>query len=110
MKETLADFKKMKDNMWNDHAKFQPMWKEISKYVRIDSEIINEILSGRGKDNSGLIFDSTAIWANNMLASALIAYMISPNERWFSLGAVGHDLNTLPEVLQAWIQSAENAI
>lgn len=110
MKETLADFKKMKDNMWNEHVKFQPMWKEISKYVRIDAEIINEILSGRGKDKSGLIFDSTAIWANNMLASALIAYMISPNERWFSLGAVGHDLNTLPAVLQEWIQSAENAI
>jgi hypothetical protein len=110
MKETLADFKKMKDSMWNEHVKFHSMWKEISKYVRIDAEVINEILSGRGKDKSGLIFDSTAIWANNMLASALIAYMISPNERWFSLAAVGHDLNQLPQAWQEWIEQAENAI
>ena len=81
---------------WNDH------WQEILDYVMPRKADVSLIRS-RGSKRTDVLYDSTAITANNLLAASLQGTLTSPSLPWFSLKLRDEDLNNDREV-QIWLE------
>ena len=66
--------------------------------------------TGRGKPRSAKIYDSTAPWALEQLASGLHSYMTDPSGRWFMLGIQGVPTADIPFPIAAWLESATDRL
>lgn len=81
---------------WNDH------WQEILDYVMPRKADVSLVRS-RGSKRTDVLYDSTAITANNLLAASLQGTLTSPSLPWFSLKLRDEDLNNQREV-QIWLE------
>ena len=81
---------------WNDH------WQEILDYVMPRKADVSLVRS-RGSKRTDILYDSTAITANNLLAASLQGTLTSPSLPWFSLKLRDEDLNNQREV-QIWLE------
>lgn len=80
VQEILARFQNIKPQrqVWDGH------WQDIKELVRCDSTDFNR-KTVQGYRRYDLVYDGTAIDANEELASALHSNLTSPTERWFEL-------------------------
>lgn len=94
----------IEEDVSKEYDVFLPMWEDISRYVRLSGMDVKKHMASHN------VFDSTAIWANSMLAAGLMAYLVSSNERWFTIGVVGKELNALPPELVTWMEDVEDKL
>ena len=95
VKKRIEKMESQRSN-WNDH------WQEILDYVMPRKADVSLIRS-RGSKRTDVLYDSSAITANNLLAASLQGTLTSPSLPWFSLKLRDEDLNNDREV-QIWLE------
>ena len=83
---------------WEDH------WQEILDYVMPRKADIT-FVRAKGTKRTEVLFDSTAITANNLLAASLQGTLTSPSLPWFHLKLRNDDLNQNRDV-QLWLEDS----
>lgn len=105
MKNNLAtSIIKRHEEMDKDRRNFEVVWEEISEYVAPNrGDFITKRATAERIDRR--VFDSTAVHANEMLASALHSGLTNPSSRWFTLSPT--DISLLDtEAVNAWIENS----
>jgi len=99
---TFEYIKKRLDKLETDRSTWEDHWQEILDYVMPRKADITFIRS-RGEKRTEVLFDSTAITANNLLAASLQGTLTSPSLPWFSLKLRDDDANKVRDV-QIWLE------
>ena len=81
---TYEYIRKRLDKLEADRGTWESHWQEILDYVMPRKAEIT-FLRSRGEKRTEVLFDSTAITANNLLAASLQGTLTSPSLPWFSL-------------------------
>jgi hypothetical protein len=99
---TFDYIKKRLDKLETDRSTWEDHWQEILDYVMPRKADITFIRS-RGEKRTEVLFDSTAITANNLLAASLQGTLTSPSLPWFSLKLRDDDANKVRDI-QIWLE------
>ena len=83
---------------WEDH------WQDILDYVMPRKADVTFVRS-KGEKRTEVLFDSTAITANNLLAASLQGTLTSPSLPWFHLKLRDEDANQNHDV-QLWLEDS----
>jgi len=83
---------------WEDH------WQEILDYVMPRKADVT-FVRARGTKRTEILFDSTAITANNLLAASLHGTLTSPSLPWFTLKLRNEELMEERDV-QLWLEDS----
>ena len=83
---------------WEDH------WQDILDYVMPRKADVTFVRS-KGEKRTEVLFDSTAITANNLLAASLQGTLTSPSLPWFHLKLRDEELNKNRDV-QLWLEDS----
>lgn len=87
---------------WHQH------WQDIRYLVNPDATDFNR--SGyQGDRRTEFIFDGTAPWALEQLASGLHSFLTSPNDRWFNLNVENYDFMSDDQAL-LWLESVADIL
>jgi len=91
-----------------DRSNFDSLFQEVADYVLPrKSNII--IQRARGTKQTEKLFDSTALHANQLLASSMQSTLTSAATKWFQLKARDMDLREDKEVLE-WLEEVSNLL
>src|SRR5688572_12738386 len=87
-----ADKLKSNRSVWNQ------IFQDCADYVlpRRSTKFYETMTQGQSLTDR--IFDGTAPWANEQLASGLHSFLTSPTQRWFKLRTKNEELNNDDEV------------
>lgn len=85
------------------------LWQELKDLVRPDTADFFSNGS-RAADLRRKIFDGTAPWSLEQLASGLHSFNTSPTDRWFSLGVAGVPTNELSFDAKGWLDQVGERI
>ena len=96
--------KKRLNRMASDRGTWEDNWQEILDYVMPRKADITLVRS-KGEKRVEVLFDSTAITANNLLAASLQGTLTSPSLQWFHIKMRDTDLNFDREV-QLWLEDS----
>ena len=99
---TFDYIRKRLDKLEADRGTWESHWQEILDYVMPRKAEIT-FLRSRGEKRTEVLFDSTAITANNLLAASLQGTLTSPSLPWFSLKLRDDDVNKVRDV-QIWLE------
>ena len=99
---TFDYIRKRLDKLEADRGTWESHWQEILDYVMPRKAEIT-FLRSRGEKRTEVLFDSTAITANNLLAASLQGTLTSPSLPWFSLKLRDDDTNKIRDV-QIWLE------
>jgi len=91
-----------------ERGTFESHWQEIANLMQPDrADYLVKRSPGMKRMES--VFDSTPIWAIEMLASGLHSLLVSPYLRWFTLQTESNGLNRQDSVL-LWLEAASDAM
>ena len=90
------------NKMSSDRSTWEDHWQEILDYVMPRKADITFVRS-KGEKRTEVLFDSTAITANNLLAASLQGTLTSPSLPWFSLKLRNEEINKVRDV-QIWLE------
>jgi len=94
--------KKRLDRLGQERGTWEVNWQEILDYVMPrKADVVT--LRTRGEKRTEVLFDSTAITANNLLAASLQGTLTSPSLPWFSIKLRDEELNEDRNV-QLWLE------
>ena len=94
--------KKRLDRLGQERGTWEVNWQEILDYVMPrKADVVT--LRTRGEKRTEVLFDSTAITANNLLAASLQGTLTSPSLPWFSIKLRDEELNEDRDV-QLWLE------
>ena len=82
--ETFEYIKKRCSTLESERQTWEDHWQDILDYVMPRKADVTFVRS-RGEKRTEVLFDSTAITANNLLAASLHGTLTSPSLPWFSL-------------------------
>ena len=99
---TFDYIRKRLDKLEADRGTWESHWQEILDYVMPRKAEIT-FLRSRGEKRTEVLFDSTAITANNLLAASLQGTLTSPSLPWFSLKLRDDDANKVRDI-QIWLE------
>ena len=99
---TFEYIRKRLDKLEADRGTWESHWQEILDYVMPRKAEIT-FLRSRGEKRTEVLFDSTAITANNLLAASLQGTLTSPSLPWFSLKLRDDDANKVRDI-QIWLE------
>lgn len=92
--------------LFSDRANFNSLWEDIAKFMYPQREsFVSQPVPGEQFLKN--VYDSTAIIANERLASALHGMLTSPASKWFIIKVADNNLNEVDEV-KIWLQDVEN--
>lgn len=100
-KETKGLIKQY-EKLVSHRRSFEPQWREIASYV-FPRRINSLEMRSPGQDQTELLFDSTAIFANEVLSAAIQSGMTNQAMRWFDLRLRDEELNEDDEVA-GWLE------
>ena len=99
---TYEYIKKRVDALVSDRGTWEVNWQEILDYVMPrKADVVT--LRTKGEKRTEVLFDSTAITANNLLAASLHGTLTSPSLPWFSIKLRDEELNRNRDV-QLWLE------
>ena len=99
---TFEYIKKRVEKMEAQRATWTDHWQEILDYVMPRKADVT-LFRSKGSKRTDVLYDSSAITANNLLAASLQGTLTSPSLPWFSLKLRDEDLNNDREV-QIWLE------
>jgi len=85
------------------HNRWNGLNETVRNLVRPNSPSFNGAI-GRGQPAAQRIYDSTAVWAAEQLASGLHSYMSDPGTRWFHLALRGVPFEGLAPEEAEWLE------
>lgn len=96
------------ERMRLERSGWEGVWQELKNYVRPDTADF----AGRSSpgDDRRRMFDSTAPWSLEQLASGLHSSLTSPVDRFFSLSLVGFTPEELDDDAKAWLEMVSDEI
>jgi hypothetical protein len=106
-----SEYNKVDNKLLEDYAQagtVQSNWSSIYEVVRQLVRPTSQSFNGnvsKGSSTSDRIYDSTAVWAAEQLASGLHTYLMDPADRWFSLGLKGVPFNLLSHESALWLET-----
>ena len=89
-------------------SNWQTNWESVRKHLRPNVPSFQARTTHRGERGNQLsdsIYDSTAPWALEQLASGLYSHMTDSTSRWFSLGLRGVPMDKLPYEAREWLEA-----
>lgn len=89
-------------NLESFHASYRGLWQELSDYIIPRKNDIN-MTGTTGQKKTTHLFDSSAVHANEILASSMAGSLTNQGMKWFSLKLRDEFLNELWEV-SMWLQ------
>ena len=96
--------KKRYSEMSSDRGTWEDHWQEILDYVMPrKADVV--FVRVKGDKRTEVLFDSTAITANNLLAASLQGTLTSPSLQWFHLKIRDDEINQDREV-QLWLEDS----
>jgi hypothetical protein len=99
---TYEYIKKRVDALASDRGTWEVNWQEILDYVMPrKADVVT--LRTKGEKRTEVLFDSTAITANNLLAASLQGTLTSPSLPWFSIKLRDEEINENRDV-QLWLE------
>ena len=99
---TYEYIKKRVDALASDRGTWEVNWQEILDYVMPrKADVVT--LRTKGEKRTEVLFDSTAITANNLLAASLQGTLTSPSLPWFSIKLRDEQLNE-NRAVQLWLE------
>lgn len=99
---TYEYIKKRVDALASDRGTWEVNWQEILDYVMPrKADVVT--MRTKGEKRTEVLFDSTAITANNLLAASLHGTLTSPSLPWFSIKLRDENLNKSRDV-QLWLE------
>ena len=99
---TYEYIKKRVDALASDRGTWEVNWQEILDYVMPrKADVVT--LRTKGEKRTEVLFDSTAITANNLLAASLQGTLTSPSLAWFSIKLRDEELNE-NRAVQLWLE------
>ena len=98
--EILGQFRKLEDQRMN----WQNTWDIITEYVLPHRGDFN-IKLAQGVTRNRRLFDTTAVQANEFLASTLNGGLTNPSVKWFNLNSRNEELNRI-EPVKHYLESA----
>jgi Bacteriophage head to tail connecting protein len=96
------------ERLKSDRYAWEAHWQDIRFLVNPDASDFNR-RGFRGDRRTEHIFDGTAPWANEQLASGLHSFLTSPTDRWFNLEVENYDFMADDEVL-LWLELVSDII
>jgi len=102
--EKFEYFKKRLAQMETDRQLWEDHWQEILDYVMPRKADIT-FVRAKGEKRTDMLFDSTAITANNLLAASLQGTLTSPSLQWFNIKLRNPAFNEDREV-QLWLENS----
>jgi len=96
--------KKRYSEMSSDRGTWEDHWQEILDYVMPrKADVV--FVRVKGDKRTEVLFDSTAITANNLLAASLQGTLTSPSLQWFHLKIRNDEINQDRDV-QLWLEDS----
>jgi len=105
-KGLALQIKKRFETLKGDRKNWDNHWREVADYViprKDDVYKTRRSVTGEKKSNKSFLFDSTAIHANELLASALHSMLTNPSLNWFELTTGVPEIDRLDDV-RLWLQ------
>ena len=99
---TYEYIKKRVDALASDRGTWEVNWQEILDYVMPRKADVTTLRT-KGEKRTEILFDSTAITANNLLAASLHGTLTSPSLAWFNIKLRDENLNKDRDV-QVWLE------
>jgi len=92
----------------------EPMLEEIQRYLRPNGTSFrdtgNKGFGTAQEDGSKLIYDHTAVWANQMFANGLASYLIPKSDRWAYLKPLGVPSSELSDEQLIYLEMASDIL
>ena len=101
---TFDYIKKRCSSLESDRATWEDHWQDILDYVMPRKADIS-FVRAKGTKRTEVLYDSTAITANNLLAASLQGTLTSPSLPWFHLKLRDKELNEHRDV-QLWLEDS----
>ena len=102
----IDDILKRLDRLDSSKSQWSSHWQEILDYVMPRKAEVNVNYS-KGAKRTEILYDSSAIHANTLLAASLQGTLTSASLPWFHLKVRNNDLNESREV-QVWLEDCRN--
>lgn len=93
------------DRLLGDRAPYESRWDELADYILPD----RDFYASPGSKTMNRVFDSTAIWCNEVFAAGMHALLTSPYMPFFQYETESSRINRMPRARQ-WMQDASEAI
>jgi len=108
--DDIARLCKRKDKMKAERGTFETHWQDLTNYVLPNSSDFNTKRS-KGDKRTSLVYDSTGIHSNEMLAAGLHGMLTNPAQEWFSL-RIMNDVKKIAEdeEVKTWLEETTQAI
>ena len=98
------------ENCVSTRSVWHQIWKDIKDLVRPTAQDFFNTVSQAGQVQTERIYDGTAPWSLEQLASGLNSFLTSPIERWFNLGFAGIDFASLDPNQRRWLEAVSDLI
>lgn len=89
------------ESLAGDRGTFDSHWQQCDDYILCKRDFT--VTQTPGSKRMRKVYDSTAIWANEQLASGLHGLLTSPSAPWFFLRTLDDQLNQDDDVI-AWLE------
>lgn len=101
---------KRKGKMKAERGTWETHWQDLANFVLPNAADFN-VKRAKGDKRTTLVYDSTGIHSNEMLAAGLHGMLTNPASEWFSLRVKGDNeaINESPEV-KDWLEATGHAI
>jgi hypothetical protein len=108
--EQVIHLVKRKGKLKAQRGSWETHWQDLSNYVLPNSADFN-LKRSRGDKRTTLLYDSTGVHANEMLAAGLHGMLTNPASNWFSLRVKNdsQDTGSSSEAKQ-WLEDTTNVI
>jgi hypothetical protein len=108
--EQVVHLVKRKGKLKDQRGTWETHWQDLSNYV-LPNEADFNLSRSKGDKRTTLVYDSTGIHANEMLAAGLHGMLTNPASNWFSL-RVKNDQSNLADNSESkeWLEQTTNAI
>jgi hypothetical protein len=95
--------------MATERSTFDAVYQELRELVRPDTADFTSSQNRPGEERRK-VYDGTATWAADMLASGLHSYLSNPVDLWFAIGVAGVPLSQLSFTSKAWLEQVSDLI
>ena len=108
--EQVIHLVKRKGKLKAQRGSWETHWQDLSNYVLPNSADFN-LKRSRGDKRTTLLYDSTGVHANEMLAAGLHGMLTNPASNWFSL-RIKDDSQNIGGDFEAkqWLEDTTNAV
>lgn len=102
-----AEIIKRYDQLKSKRMNFDSRWETMAKFICPTRYGIQQPQTVQGQSVQREVYDSTAIFANDILANFLSGKIINPTDKWLGFKAGRADLNDLDEIKE-WMEETRD--